>query len=59
MITDVAVSKESLIIGVAAFLVCFGLLVWLLRRRQGDRVTGPALLVGLPGLFLTSLPHCP
>jgi hypothetical protein len=56
MITDVTVSRESLIIGAAAFLVCFGLLVWLLRRRQGDRVTGPALLAGLPGIYLASLP---
>ena len=56
MITQVTVSRESLTIGAAVFFVCFGLLVWLLRRRKGDRATGPALLVGVPGVYIAALP---
>jgi hypothetical protein len=29
--------------------------LWLRARRKGDRVTGPAVLVGFPGLFLALL----
>jgi hypothetical protein len=41
---------------VAVFFACSGLLVWLLRRRKGDRTTGPALLFGLPGVYIAFLP---
>lgn len=40
----------SLMIGMAAFLVVFGLVVWLLERRKGDRYTGRVLVAGLPGI---------
>jgi hypothetical protein len=62
MITCVAVSKESLAIGEAAFLVCLGLLAWRLSRRWLELPAGPVLLVGLPGFYLASLPsfyHAP
>ena len=49
-------TRESLAIGAAVFLVCFGLLAWLLSRRKGDRVAGPALLAGVPGVYLAALP---
>jgi hypothetical protein len=39
----------------AVGLVGFGLVVWLQARRKGDRATGPAVLVGFPGLFLSLL----
>jgi hypothetical protein len=42
-------------IGATVILVGFGLMVWLRARRKGDRVTGPAVLVGFPGLFLSLL----
>jgi hypothetical protein len=42
-------------IGATVFLVGFGLVIWLHARRKGDRVTGPAVLVGFPGLFLSLL----
>jgi hypothetical protein len=56
MITHVTVSRELLLIGEAAFLVCVGLLTWRLSRRKRDLPSGPALLVGLPGLYLVTLP---
>jgi hypothetical protein len=62
MITYVAVSRELPLIGEAAFLVCLGLLTWRLSRRWRDLPSGPALLVGLPGLYLATLPsfyHAP
>ena len=62
MITYVTVTKESFLIGEAAFLVCVGLLVWRLSRRWRELPSGPALLVGLPGVYLASLPsfyHAP
>ena len=42
-------------VGAAVVLVGFGLVVWFLWRRKGDRATGPALLLGLPGLYLSLL----
>jgi hypothetical protein len=42
-------------IGWAVFLVGAGLVIWLHARRKGDRVTGPSVLVGFPGLFLSLL----
>jgi hypothetical protein len=42
-------------VGIAAFMVAGGLMIWLLERRKGDRYTGRVLLVGLPGLYLASL----
>jgi hypothetical protein len=62
MITYVTVSKDSLLIGEAAFLVCFGLLAWRFSRRRSELPAGLVLLVGLPGLYLASLPsfyHAP
>lgn len=62
MITNVTVPRELLAIGEAAFLVCVGLLTWRLSRRRHELPAGPALLVGLPGLYLASLPsfyHAP
>lgn len=62
MITHVTVSRELLLIGEAAFLVCLGLLTWRLSRRRRELPSGPALLVGLPGLYLVTLPsfyHAP
>jgi hypothetical protein len=62
MITYVTVSRELLAIGEAAFLVCLGLLTWRLSRRRHELPSGPALLVGLPGLYLVTLPsfyHAP
>jgi hypothetical protein len=62
MITYVAVSRELPLIGEAAFLVCVGLLTWRLSRRWRELPAGPVLLVGLPGLYLASLPsfyHAP
>ena len=56
MIADVARPSVSLMIGLAAFLVVGGLVIWLLERRKGDRYTGRYLLVGLPGLYLAGLP---
>jgi hypothetical protein len=56
MITHVTVSRELLVIGEAAFLVCIGLLTWRLSRRRHELPSGPALLVGLPGLYLVTLP---
>ena len=56
MITHVTVSRESLMVGEAAFLVCFGLLAWRLSRRRRNLPAGPTLLVGLPGLYLVTLP---
>jgi hypothetical protein len=55
MITCVARPSVSLIIGLAAFLIVFGLVVWLFSRRKGDRATGPVMLVGLPGIYLSGL----
>jgi hypothetical protein len=62
MITRVTMSRELLVIGEAAFLVCVGLLTWRLSRRRHELPSGPALLVGLPGLYLATLPsfyHAP
>jgi hypothetical protein len=62
IITYVTVSRESLLIGEAVFLVCIGLLTWRLSRRWRELPSGPALLVGLPGVYLASLPsfyHAP
>ncbi len=62
MITHVTVSRELLLIGEAAFLVCLGLLTWRLSRRRRELPSGPALLVGLPGIYLVTLPsfyHAP
>jgi hypothetical protein len=62
MITYVTVSRDSLLIGEAAFLACVGLLTWRLSRRRHGLPAGPALLVGLPGLYLATLPsfyHAP
>lgn len=56
MITHVTVSRELLLIGEAALLVCVGLLTWRLSRRKRELPSGPALLVGLPGLYLATLP---
>jgi hypothetical protein len=42
-------------IGSAVFLAAFGVVVWLLERRKGDRYSGRILLVGLPGLYLAGL----
>lgn len=55
MITRVAGPSVSLMIGVAAFLVVAGLIIWLLERRKGDRYIGRVLLLGLPGLYLAGL----
>ena len=55
MITHVARISVSLTVGGAVFLVGAGLVIWLLARRKGDRGTGPVLLVGLPGLYLSLL----
>ena len=49
------ISSTSVLIGATVILVGFGLVVWLHARRKGDRVTGPAVLVGFPGLFLSLL----
>jgi hypothetical protein len=51
----VVISNTSVLIGATVILVGFGLVVWLHARRKGDRVTGPAVLVGFPGLFLSLL----
>ena len=62
MITYVTVSKELFLIGEAAVLVCCGLLTWRLSRRNPNVPSGPVLLVGLPGIYLATLPsfyHAP
>jgi hypothetical protein len=62
MITYVTVSRELFLIGEAAVLVCCGLLTWRLSRRNPDVPSGPVLLVGLPGIYLVTLPsfyHAP
>ena len=62
MIMYVTVSRELFLIGEAAVLVCCGLLTWRLSRRNPDVPSGPVLLVGLPGLYLVTLPsfyHAP
>lgn len=62
MITYVSISRESLMIGEAALLVCLGLITWRLSHRWHGLPAGPTLLVGLPGLYLTTLPslyHAP
>jgi hypothetical protein len=51
----VARISVSLTVGAAVFLVGAGLVIWLLARRKGDRGTGPVLLVGFPGLYLSLL----
>jgi hypothetical protein len=57
MITRVARFSVPLVIGVAAFVAVFGLVVWLVERRKGERYTGRLLLLGLPGLYLAGLPY--
>jgi hypothetical protein len=62
MITHVTVSRELLLIGEAAVLACCGLLTWRASRRNPGVPSGPVLLVGLPGLYLVTLPsfyHAP
>jgi len=44
-------------IGFAIFLAVFGVFVyWRFYVRRGDRLTGRPLAIGLPGLYLASLP---
>jgi hypothetical protein len=51
MITHVTVSRELLVIGEAAFLVCIGLLTWRLSRRRHSFYDAPRWLY-IPGLVL-------
>jgi len=44
--------SEPLIVGVAAAAAGFGVLVWLVERRKGDRHAGLAVLLGVPGVYL-------
>lgn len=44
-----------LTIVVAVCMVGFALMVWLQARRKGNRVTGLAVLVGVPGVYLSFL----
>jgi hypothetical protein len=46
---------SSFVFGAAAFSAAFGLLVWLLRRRQGDPFLRLNLLLGIPGVYLAGL----
>ena len=41
----------SFVLGLAAFFAVFGLLIWFVSRRKGDRDTSRLLLVGLPGVY--------
>jgi hypothetical protein len=44
-------TRGSLLIAVAVLTVAFGAVVWFVFRRR-DRLTGPELLTGLPGVYL-------
>ena len=55
MFTPVVIRSVSLTVGAAVVLAGFGLVLLLRARRKGDRATGPAVLVGFPGLFLSLL----
>jgi hypothetical protein len=52
------VSQGSLTIDAAVVLACFGLAVWLVRRRKGEggRFSGLAWLVELIGFYIALLP---
>jgi hypothetical protein len=43
-------------IGIAAFLTVFGLLIWYFERRKGRPYIGRTLLTGIPGVYLAGLP---
>jgi hypothetical protein len=49
----VHVSTPAALVGGAVLLACFSGVVTLVSRRRGDRSSGVALLIGMPGLFLS------
>jgi hypothetical protein len=39
----------------AVLAAAFGVAVWLLGRRKGDRLAGPVALLGIPGVYIAGL----
>ena len=39
----------------AALAAAFGVVVWILGKRRGDRLAGQVALLGIPGVYLAGL----